>query len=109
VGKSRSIRPERAAAEPTGHLPPEGAQAGGQHEDRRPVKQGWTDPIGTRPTHRRRGLATALMLEGLRRLRARGVDRAYLGTADDNAVLQGVCAAVGYRFEHGVLAYAKPS
>jgi GNAT superfamily N-acetyltransferase len=79
-------------------------------ENRRlPVRQGWTDPIGTRPAHRRRGLATALVLEGFRRLRARGVDRAYLGTTDGNAALQGVCAAVGYRLEHAVLAYAKPS
>jgi ribosomal protein S18 acetylase RimI-like enzyme len=73
------------------------------------VKQGWTDPIGTRPAHRRRGLATALVLEGFRRLRARGVDRAYLGTTDGNAALQAVCAAVGYRLEYTVLAYAGPA
>ena len=81
------------------------------HEENRrlSVKQGWTDPIGTRPAHRRRGLATALVLEGFRRLRARGVDRAYLGTTDGNTALRGVCAAVGYRLEHAVLAYAKAS
>jgi GNAT superfamily N-acetyltransferase len=81
-----------------------------EEENRRlSVKQGWTDPIGTRPAHRRRGLATALVLEGFRRLRDRGVDRAYLGTGDDNIALQGVCAATGYRLEHAVLAYAKAS
>jgi mycothiol synthase len=73
---------------------------------RLPLAQGWTDPIGTRPAHRRRGLATALVLEGFRRLRARGVDRAYTGTGDGNTAMQGVCAAVGYRLQHTVLSYA---
>jgi GNAT superfamily N-acetyltransferase len=79
------------------------------HEEngRLPVTQGWTDPIGTRPVHRHRGLATALVLEGFRRLRDRRVDRAYLGTGDANTALHGVCAAVGYRLEHAVLSYAK--
>jgi GNAT superfamily N-acetyltransferase len=73
---------------------------------RLPLAQGWTDPVGTRPAHRRRGLSTALVLEGFRRLRARGVDRAYTGTADGNTAMRGVCAAVGYRLQHTVLSYA---
>jgi mycothiol synthase len=77
-----------------------------EENERLALAQGWTDPVGTRPAHRRRGLSTALVLEGFRRLRARGVDRAYTGTAEDNKAMQGVCEAVGYRLLHTVLSYA---
>lgn len=46
--------------------------------------QGWTDPIGTRPAFRRLGLARALLLEGCRRLRERGVEVALIGTGSWN-------------------------
>ncbi len=41
---------------------------------------GFFEPVGTDPDHRRRGLATAVMVEGLAWMRARGVRYAHVGT-----------------------------
>jgi mycothiol synthase len=45
-------------------------------------KRGIFEPVCTAPEHRRRGLARALMFEGLHRLKALGAESAYLGTGD---------------------------
>lgn len=42
-------------------------------------KWGWTDPIGVSRTWRRRGLASALIAESMRELKARGMEYAALG------------------------------
>lgn len=68
---------------------------------------GWTDPIGTRPQFRRRGLARDLILEGFRRLKAHGVATAILATGSDNVAARSVYESVGYRMDHTVLSYAK--
>ena len=41
------------------------------------------DPVGTHPDHRRRGFAKAVVSECFRRLRARGVRYAYIGSAPE--------------------------
>jgi mycothiol synthase len=46
---------------------------------------GWFEPVGTHPAHRRRGLAKAMMCEGLRRLRALGATVACVGCGTDEA------------------------
>ena len=48
------------------------------------LREGWLDPVYTRRPWRRRGLARALIAESLRRLRARGADRAALGVDMQN-------------------------
>jgi ribosomal protein S18 acetylase RimI-like enzyme len=48
-------------------------------EDRR---EGQFEPVGTRPEFRRRGLARALLLDGMRRLRAAGATHALVETED---------------------------
>lgn len=60
---------------------------------------GVTDPVATHPAHRGRGLARALMFGGMARLRARGAERAVLGTSSENLAMQAAARAAGYRVE----------
>jgi len=70
-------------------------------------KEGWTDPIGTRPAFRRRGLARAVLLAGLRGLRARGIDTAVIGTGSWNIATQRLCESVGFRTLYNVVWYSR--
>jgi len=45
---------------------------------------GWIDYIGTRPEYQRQGLASALLLDSLKRLRAQGAETALLVTLSSN-------------------------
>lgn len=49
------------------------------------TRTGGYEPVGTVPAHQRRGLANALMTEGLRRLRRMGAVRAFVSGFDDAA------------------------
>lgn len=62
-------------------------------------QDGATDPVATHPAHQGRGLARALLCAGMARLRARGAERALLGTSTDNRAMQAAAQAVGYRIE----------
>lgn len=66
---------------------------------------GWLDPlnrigdfgpVGARPAYRRRGLARAVLLEGLRRMRARGMDRACVSTGVANAPALRLYESIGF-------------
>jgi ribosomal protein S18 acetylase RimI-like enzyme len=70
--------------------------------------EGWTDPIATHPTYQRRGLASALLLEGMRRLRARGIETAVLGTSSENIAMQRAAASVGFRAAWTRIWFEKP-
>jgi ribosomal protein S18 acetylase RimI-like enzyme len=61
--------------------------------------EGWTDPIATHPDFRRKGLARALLLAGLSRLKQRGIEYAHLGTSSENTAMQAVAAAAGFTIE----------
>jgi ribosomal protein S18 acetylase RimI-like enzyme len=59
--------------------------------------EGFTDPVATHPDFQRLGLATALLLYGMRLLRDQGVDWAVLGTLNDNRAMQRTAQAVGFQ------------
>jgi mycothiol synthase len=68
---------------------------------------GYTDPLGTRPAYRRLGLARALLLEALGRLRAAGAVEARVGTGSWNTATRALLESVGYELAYRVLAYTK--
>jgi ribosomal protein S18 acetylase RimI-like enzyme len=71
-------------------------------------KHGWTDPVGTHPNHRRLGLARALLLTGLQRLKERGMDSALLGTLNTNIAMQRLAESAGFRALSSILWFWKP-
>lgn len=65
-------------------------------------------PVGTRPASRRRGLARAVLLEGLRRMKAAGMDRACVSTGVSNTAARRLYESVGFRVVNEFLDYAQP-
>ncbi len=70
-------------------------------------KIGFTDPVATHPAYQRRGLARALLLEGLRRLQQCGLQVARLGTSSENPAMQAAAHAAGFRVVDRAWHYAK--
>lgn len=70
-------------------------------------QDGWTDPIGTRPAFRRRGVARAVVLTALSGLRSRGCTRALLGVDGANCGAIQFYEACGYRTLYRKRTYAK--
>ncbi len=60
-------------------------------------KVGFCDPIAVHPDYQRRGLAQALLVEGMCRLRERGMEVAALGTSSENDAAIRVYEAAGFR------------
>lgn len=59
-------------------------------------KAGSTDPVGTHPRYQGLGLATALLLYGMSRLKARGMQVARLGTSSQNLPMQRAAQKAGF-------------
>ncbi len=64
-------------------------------------------PVGALPAYRRQGLSRAVMLEGLRRMRAAGMERACVSTGVSNMPAQGLYQAAGFRVVNRYLDYVK--
>ncbi len=64
-------------------------------------------PVGARPAHRRQGLTRAVLLEGLSRLRAHGMDRVSVSTGESNTPALRLYESVGFRIVNKYLEYAK--
>lgn len=77
---------------------------------------GWIDPVnrigdfgpvGARQAYRRQGFSRAVLLEGLRRMQARGMDRACVSTGESNMAAQQLYGSVGFRIVNSYLEYVK--
>src|SRR6185369_8946430 len=68
---------------------------------------GHTDPVGTRPVFQRRGLARALLLEGLQRLSHYQIETAHLSTGSWNIAMQRAAESVGFRKVEGRVWYVR--
>ncbi len=94
---------------------PDGALAGfclcsiGREENGRLGRsEGWVDTLGTRPAYRTLGLGRALLLTGLQRLQAGGVETAVLGTGQGNPAVA-LYESVGFRVAYRILWYQRPT
>jgi ribosomal protein S18 acetylase RimI-like enzyme len=77
---------------------------------------GWIDlvnrvggfgPVGALPAYRRQGLTRAALLEGLRRMQARGMDRVCISTGVSNAPAIRLYESIGFRIVNKYLDYVK--
>ena len=68
---------------------------------------GALEPVGTRPGFRRRGLARAVVLEGLRRMEARGAHTALVCFEGDNAPARRLYESVGFGVRSTIYTYTK--
>ena len=77
---------------------------------------GWLDPVnkvgdfgpvGTRPAYRRQGLGRAVLLECLRRMQARGMDRVSVSTGVSNMPAIRLYEGVGFKVVNQYLEYVK--
>ena len=65
------------------------------------------EPVGTRPGFRRQGLAKAVVLEGLRRMKARGAHTALVSFEGDNAPARRLYESVGSGVRSTIYTYTK--
>jgi ribosomal protein S18 acetylase RimI-like enzyme len=77
---------------------------------------GWIDPVnrigdfgpvGARPAYRRQGLTRAVLLECLRRMQQRGMDRVSVSTGVSNLPAQRLYESVGFKIENQYMEYLK--
>jgi len=73
-----------------------------------PVNQvGLFEPVGTHPDFQRNGLGKAVMLEGLRRLKQRGMKSAIVSTFEDHPPAIKLYESVGFQMVHRLGTYEK--
>lgn len=68
---------------------------------------GHFEPVGTHPDYQRKGLGRAILYEGMRRMKARGMRTASVCVDGDNSAGVGVYAAAGFEAVHKLLTYRK--
>jgi GNAT superfamily N-acetyltransferase len=79
---------------------------------------GWIDtvnrigdfgPVGARPAYRRQGFTRAVLLECLRRMQARGMNRVSVSTGVTNVPALRLYESVGFRIVNQYLEYVRPA
>jgi mycothiol synthase len=68
---------------------------------------GHFEPVGTHPEFQRRGLGRAVIAEGLRRMKAAGMQTATVCTHGDNLAAIGLYQSMGFRIANRLLTYTK--
>lgn len=68
---------------------------------------GYFEPVGTRPSATGRGFGRAVIREGMRRLREKGMTIATIGTASVNTAAQALYASAGFEAVDGERFYTK--
>ncbi len=64
-------------------------------------------PVGALPAYRRRGLTRAVMLEGLRRMQAAGMNRACVSTTHTNTAARTLYESIGFSIVNRSLDFAR--
>jgi len=64
-------------------------------------------PVGARPSYRRQGLTRAALLEGLRRLKAHGMNRVCVSTGVSNTPARRLYESIGFRAVNKYLDYVQ--
>ena len=64
-------------------------------------------PVGARPAYRRQGMTRAVLLEGLRRFVACGMDRACVSTTETNMPARRLYESIGFRIVNRYLDYVR--
>jgi ribosomal protein S18 acetylase RimI-like enzyme len=66
------------------------------------------EPVGTRPAFQRKGLARAALLEGMKRMKARGAETALVSASGSETGAIRLYESVGFRHVNTEVAYIKP-
>jgi mycothiol synthase len=64
-------------------------------------------PVGTRPPYRRKGLARAVLIEGLRRMQSFGMNRVSVSTGVSNTPARRLYESAGFRIVNEFIEYIK--
>ncbi len=70
--------------------------------------EGQTDPVATHPDFQGCGLAKALLLTCMQKLKERGITTAILGTSSENMAMQRTAQAVGFQIQSTTVWFSKP-
>jgi ribosomal protein S18 acetylase RimI-like enzyme len=71
------------------------------------TKVGLFEPVGTHPDFQRKGLGKAVVVEGLRRLKARGMKQAIVCAEHDNPAARKLYESAGFRAIHKLHTFKK--
>jgi ribosomal protein S18 acetylase RimI-like enzyme len=68
---------------------------------------GLFEPVGTHPDFQRQGLGRAVVMEGMRRMKDRGMDQAIVSTNEDNTTAINFYESLGFRIASRLGTYEK--